>query len=163
MGKCQRPFQSNMLSSLSVCLCMEHILDDCWLFWAPLVAQIVKDLPAVRETQVRSLDQEDPLEKGMATTPAFLPEEFHGQRSRVGYSPWGHKQLGTTDCLKQVTTGTSLAIQGLRLCLHCWGHRARSLARELRDHVPQAWPKIKQTPAFWIYSILQVKCKITIA
>ena len=26
-------------------------------------------------------------------TPVFLPEEFHGQRSLVGYSPWGHKEL----------------------------------------------------------------------
>ena len=34
--------------------------------------------------QVRSLGQEDPLEKGMAT-PVFLPEEFHGQRSLVDY------------------------------------------------------------------------------
>ena len=35
--------------------------------------------------QVLSLGQEDPLEKGMATTPVFLPGEFHGQRSLVGY------------------------------------------------------------------------------
>ena len=34
---------------------------------ASLVAQVVKYLPAVQETQVRSLGQEDPLEKGMAT------------------------------------------------------------------------------------------------
>ena len=33
----------------------------------PLVAQIVKNLPATQETQVRSLSWEDPLEKGMAT------------------------------------------------------------------------------------------------
>ena len=31
--------------------------------------------------------QEDPLEKGIATTPVFLTGEFHGQRSLVGYSP----------------------------------------------------------------------------
>ena len=36
--------------------------------------------------QVQSLGQEDPLEKGMAT-PAFLPGEFHGQRSLAVYSP----------------------------------------------------------------------------
>ena len=35
--------------------------------WALLVAQMVKDLPAMQETQVLSLGQEDPLEKGMAT------------------------------------------------------------------------------------------------
>ena len=28
-------------------------------------------------------------------TPVFLPKESHGQRSLVGYSPWGHKESGT--------------------------------------------------------------------
>ena len=35
----------------------------------------------------------------MATTPVFLPEESHGQRSLVGYSPWGHKELDMTEQL----------------------------------------------------------------
>ena len=55
--------------------------------WASLVAQMVKNLPAMQEMQVRSLGQEDPLEKGMATTPVFLPGKFQGQMSLVGYSP----------------------------------------------------------------------------
>ena len=42
--------------------------------WASLVVQMVKNLPAMQETWVPSLDQEDPLEKGMATSPAFLLE-----------------------------------------------------------------------------------------
>ena len=40
--------------------------------WASLVAQSVKNLPAVQETQVRSLGQEDPLEKEMATHSRIL-------------------------------------------------------------------------------------------
>ena len=40
---------------------------------ASLVAQMVKNLPAIQETQVQSLGQEDPLEKGMATHSSFLP------------------------------------------------------------------------------------------
>ena len=40
--------------------------------WASLVAQTVKDLPAVRETLVRLLGQEDPLEEGMATYSSIL-------------------------------------------------------------------------------------------
>jgi len=32
-------------------------------------------------------------------TPLFLPGEFHGQRSLVGYSPWSHKELDTTERL----------------------------------------------------------------
>ena len=39
--------------------------------WASLVAQIVENLPAVQETQVQSLSQEDPLEKGMADHYSF--------------------------------------------------------------------------------------------
>jgi len=31
------------------------------------------------------------------STSVFLPREFHGQRSLVGYSSWGHKQLDTTE------------------------------------------------------------------
>ena len=42
------------------------------------MAQSVKKLPAVQETQVLSLGQEDPLENGMQPTPVFLP----------GASPW---------------------------------------------------------------------------
>ena len=53
---------------------------------ASLVAQMVKNLPSMQETQVQSLDQEDPLKKEMATTPVFLPGELHGQRSLAGYS-----------------------------------------------------------------------------
>ena len=69
---------------------------------ASLVAQMVKNLPAVWETQVQSLGQEDPLGKGMAThssTSVFLPEEFHGQGRMMGYSLWGCKELDKTEPL----------------------------------------------------------------
>ena len=48
---------------------------------------MVKSLPAMQETQVQSLGQEDPLRKEWQPTPIFLPGEFHGQRGLVGYSP----------------------------------------------------------------------------
>ena len=51
------------------------------------MAQTVKSLPAMQETQVLYLGQEDPLEKGTASTPVFLPGEFQGQRSLTGYIP----------------------------------------------------------------------------
>ena len=47
--------------------------------------------------QVQSLGQEDPLKKAWLPTPVFLPGELHGQRSLVGYSPWGHKESDTTE------------------------------------------------------------------
>ena len=46
--------------------------------WASLVAQLVKNLPAIQETWVRSLGWEDPLEKGRLSTPVFWPGEFQG-------------------------------------------------------------------------------------
>ena len=61
------------------------------------MAQMVKNLPAVRETWVPSLGWEDPLEEGMAPTPVSLPGESHGQRSLAGSSPWGRKELDTTE------------------------------------------------------------------
>ena len=44
---------------------------------ASLVAQLAKNPPTVQETLVPFLGWEDPLEKGMATTPVFWPGEFH--------------------------------------------------------------------------------------
>ena len=64
-----------------------------------LVAQTVKCVPTMRETWVRSLGWEDPLEKEMPTTPVQLPGKSHGQRSLVGYSPWGRKESDTTEQL----------------------------------------------------------------
>ena len=67
------------------------------LYWAFLVAQMVKNLPAVQETWVRSQGWEDSLEKGMATHSEFLSGEFREQRSLVGCSPWDHKESDTTE------------------------------------------------------------------
>ena len=47
-----------------------------------------------QETWVKSLGQGDPLEN-----PGLLPGKPHGQRSLVGYSPWGHKESDTTERL----------------------------------------------------------------
>ena len=40
---------------------------------------------------------EIPWSRKWQPTPVFLPGESHGQRSLVGYTPWGHKELGTTE------------------------------------------------------------------
>ena len=64
-----------------------------WLFFffayfesliASLMAQMIKHLPPMRETQVQPLGQEDPVEKGMGTHSVFLPGESRGQRSLAG-------------------------------------------------------------------------------
>ena len=59
------------------------------------MAQWVKNLPAMQEMQVRSLCQEDPLEKEVATPLVLLLGKLHGQRSLEVYSPWGHKESDT--------------------------------------------------------------------
>ena len=54
---------------------------------------MVKNLPAMLETQVQSLGWEDPLEKGMATHSSILAWRILQTEEPVGlYSPWGHKE-----------------------------------------------------------------------
>ena len=60
---------------------------------ASLVAQMVKNLPAMQETLIQSLGWEDPLEKEMATHPSLLAWRFQGQRTLVGYSLWGSQTV----------------------------------------------------------------------
>ena len=63
------------------------------------MAQIVKTLPATWETQVRSLGPEDPLRRALLLMPVFLPGEFHGQSSLMGYGPGSRKESDTADQL----------------------------------------------------------------
>ena len=51
--------------------------------WTSLMAQLLKNPPAMRKIWVQYLGWEDLLEKG---TPVFWPGEFHGQRSLAGYT-----------------------------------------------------------------------------
>ena len=57
---------------------------------------MVKDLPAVWETQVQSLGWEDPLEKGMATHCSILAWRIPWTEEPGGYSPWGRKESDMT-------------------------------------------------------------------
>ena len=76
--------------------------------WAPkiineslqcsLVAQRLKCLPVMRETRVRSLGWEDPLEKEMETYSSTLAWKIPW--TVAGYSPWGCKELDTTEQLR---------------------------------------------------------------
>ena len=60
---------------------------------ASLVAQTVKYLPAMWETGVQSLGQEDSWRRKWQPTPVSLPGESHGWRSLVGYSPRGSQRV----------------------------------------------------------------------
>ena len=74
---------------------------------ASLVPQMVKNLSAVRETWVRFLGWEDPLEEGMATHCSILAWRIPWPRL-VGYSPWGCKESHMTERLSTHTTGKLL-------------------------------------------------------
>ena len=67
--------------------------------WASLVAQTVKNPPAMQETGDQTPGWEDPLEKGMAAHSSTLAWRIPWQRSLAGYSPWGCKQSDTTEQL----------------------------------------------------------------
>ena len=58
-----------------------------------------KRLSTMWETWVQSLGREVPWRRKWQPTPIFLPGESHGQRSLVGYSPWGRKESDTTEWL----------------------------------------------------------------
>ena len=63
---------------------------------ASLIAQSVKNLPAMQETWVRSLDQEDPLEKEMATHSSILAWRIPGTEEPGGLQSMGLQESDTT-------------------------------------------------------------------
>ena len=71
----------------------EEIDDPLQYAWAFLVAQTIKNLPAMWETWVQSLGWEDPLEEGVATHSSMLAWRIPMDlRSLAGYSPRGCKE-----------------------------------------------------------------------
>ena len=86
-------------------------------------------------------------EKEMATTPVLLPGKFHGQRSLVGYSPWGCKESDTTERLHLLSfyssfwrmkwqptpvflPGESHGQRGLVGC-NLWGHKESDMTKQV--------------------------------
>ena len=65
-----------------------------------LVAQMVKNLPAMQETQVCSLGQKDLLGKGMSIHSSILVWRISWPEEPGGYSTWDHKELDTTEQVK---------------------------------------------------------------
>ena len=63
------------------------------------MAQRLQHLPVMWETWVRSLGQEDPLEKEMATHSSILAWRIPWTEEPGGYSPWGRKESDTTERL----------------------------------------------------------------
>ena len=68
--------------------------------WASLVAQMAKHLPTIQgRPRFSPWIGKIPWRRRWQPTPVFLPGKSHGQRTLVGYSPWGCTDLGTTEQL----------------------------------------------------------------
>ena len=63
------------------------------------MAQKVKNLPEMQDTQVQSLGWKGPLDKGIATHSNILAWRIPWKRSLAGYSPWGFKESDMTEQL----------------------------------------------------------------
>ena len=66
---------------------------------------------------VQSLGWEDSLEKSLAAPPVLLPGESHGQKSLVGYSLWGSKELDMTEVTEHARITTKYSRRELVSCL----------------------------------------------
>ena len=88
------------LFSPIMCSWLMRYLGTCTLLlitWASQVSRMVKCLPAMQETWVLSLDQDDHLEKEMAIHSSTLAWKI--PLTGEPGSPWGHKELDTTEQL----------------------------------------------------------------
>ena len=73
------------VSSFDVCL--------PWIMGTSVVAQTIKNLPAVQETRVHPWVGKIPWRRAWQPTPVFLPGESPGRRSLAGYSPRGSQRI----------------------------------------------------------------------
>ena len=119
-----------------------HVYCRVFTIWAALVAQRLKCLPAMQETWVRSLGLEDPLEKKWQPTPVFLPEESHGRRILVGYSPCGHKESDMTELLHFLFSCP----------LSRWCHPTISSSVMPFSSCLQSFPALESFPMSWLFA-----------
>ena len=91
---------------------------------ASLVAQTVNNLPAIQETWVQSLGRKSPCRREWWPILVFLPQEFHGQMSLAGCSPWDRKESDRTEQLTfffLIPHLTSFISTGILPSLFPWG------------------------------------------
>ena len=81
-----------------------------WTNWASLLAQMVKNLPAMWKAWVQSMGGKIPWRRKWQPTTVFLPGESYGQKSRVGYKPWDCNRAGHNRATKQQLHGDIKAV-----------------------------------------------------
>ena len=103
-----------------------HWLSLVSLCGTSLVAQMVKNLPVMQKTWVQSWAMKSPWEREWLPSPVFLPEEFRGQRSLAGHSPFILLNVHTLN-----QEGTAQALYdclGMTASLHLSGKLSPSVA-----------------------------------
>ena len=111
--------------------------------WASLMAQTVKNLPAMQETWVWSLGWGDPLEKGKATHSSTFDWRIPWTEAR--YSPRGHKELATAEQLTLVIVFFLLSLKTLNFWLCC-----------VACGILVSQPEVEPNPSEWKDSVLTV-------
>ena len=137
---------SSTFCQLQIGACQGHLHLPLWRL-ASLVAQTVKNLPAMQGTWVRSLGWEDPLEKGMATHSSILVWRTPWTEEPGRHSPWGGKESDTAEGLT-----LSLSDWILSYCSCCTSTRPKGASRwRMRHFVLQGnwWNR------FWIVRYFQ--------
>ena len=142
-GKCP---DSSCLSCLWLCCAICVMFSRLWFITcyphhqASLVAQKVKNLPAMQGTWVPSLGQEYPLEKEVATDSNILTWEIpEKQRRLAGYGPCSHKELDTTKWLSTYTHQ-----QNSSMFSNIWNHIPHTVCT--RKLIQGAWPTVTASP-----------------
>ena len=95
--------------------------DKCSLSWASLVAQMVKNLPAMQETWVRFLGWEDPSEKGMATHSSILAWRIPWTEKPGGLQSMGLQRVRHDWVTKHSSLCLYILLSRNRLRLGRWG------------------------------------------
>ena len=126
-GHTSRRNKSYLTFSKTITFCCQLQIGTCQQHC--LVAPLVKKPPAMRETWVPSLGQEDPLEKGKAThfsSLAWRPP----WTGLMSLWPWGHKELNTTATRAFAICLASLVAQMVKRLPATWETRVQSLGQE---------------------------------
>ena len=98
----------------------------------------------MQENSVKSLGQEDPLEKEWQPNPVFLPGESHGERSLVGYSPWGRKESDMTERLSLSSYSSKvrqLSVEFSSVAQSCLALQPHGL-QQVRPTCPSPAPRV---------------------
>ena len=115
-----------------------------------LGVQTLENLLPMQKIWVWSLLQEDPWRREWLPNPVFWPGEFHGQKSLVGYSQWGHKELDMIEQLSLTSlfhhenkglagTNAQLFIHSAQCLELCRPIVSRYLMRRCRKHSMNMW------------------------